>query len=49
MSKVEGGGAPIDPPPPSGLRVTIFSRRLIGLIPSDSYRYSFQASAKCQS
>ena len=29
MSKVEGGG-PIDPPP-SRLRVTIFSRRLLGL------------------
>ena len=33
MSKVEGGGGgPIDPPPPSSrLRVTIFSRRLLGL------------------
>ena len=30
MSKVEGGGGPIDPPP-SRLRVTIFSRRLLGL------------------
>ena len=30
MSKV-GGGVPIDPPPPSRLRVTIFSRRLLGL------------------
>ena len=29
MSKVEGGGGPIDPP--SRLRVTIFSRRLLGL------------------
>ena len=33
MSNVEGrGGGPIDPPPPSRLRVTIFSRRLLGLI-----------------
>ena len=32
MSKVEeGGGGPIDPPPPSRLRLTIFSRRLLGL------------------
>ena len=30
MSKVEGGGGPIDPP--SRLRVSIFSRRLLGLI-----------------
>ena len=29
MSKVDGGGGPIDPP--SRLRVTIFSRRLLGL------------------
>ena len=29
MSKVEGGGGPIDPP--SRLRVAIFSRRLLGL------------------
>ena len=29
MSKVEGGGGPIDPP--SRLRVTIFSRKLLGL------------------
>ena len=29
MSKVEGGGGPIDPP--SRLRVTIFSRRLLRL------------------
>ena len=29
MSKVEGKGGPIDPP--SRLRVTIFSRRLLGL------------------
>ena len=26
------GGGPIDPPPPSRLRVTIFSRRLLGLM-----------------
>ena len=33
MSKVEGGGeGPIDPPPPSRLRVAIFSRRLLRLI-----------------
>ena len=32
MSKVEvGEGGPIKPPTPSTLRVTIFSRRLIGL------------------
>ena len=31
MSKVEGGGGPIDTPPPSGLCVTIFSSRLLGL------------------
>ena len=31
MSKVEGGGGPIDPPVLSRLRVTIFSRRLLGL------------------
>ena len=32
MSKVEGGGGPFEPPPPpSRLRVTIFSRRLLGL------------------
>ena len=30
MSKVEEGG-PIAPPPPLRLRVTIFSRRLLGL------------------
>ena len=29
MSKEDGGGGPIDPP--SRLRVTIFSRRLLGL------------------
>ena len=29
MSKVEGGGGPIDPP--SRLRVAIFSKRLLGL------------------
>ena len=29
MSKVEGGGGPIDTPPK--LRVTIFSSRLLGL------------------
>ena len=33
MSKVEGGGVRLPPPPrPSRLRVTIFSRRLLGLI-----------------
>ena len=32
MSKVEGGGGPIDPPAtPPRLRVTIFSSRLLGL------------------
>ena len=31
MSKLEGGGDPIDPPP-SRLRVTIFFSRLLGLI-----------------
>ena len=31
MSKVEGRGGPIDPRPPLRLRVTIFSRRLLGL------------------
>ena len=32
MSKMEGGGGgPIDAPPPSRLRVTIFSSRLLGL------------------
>ena len=35
MSKVEGGGGPIDPP--SRLRVTIFSRRLLGLKASKCY------------
>ena len=30
MSKVEGGGGPIDPP--SRLRVTFFSSRLLGLM-----------------
>ena len=30
MSKVEGGGVRLTPPP-SRLRVTIFSRRLLGL------------------
>ena len=29
MSKIEGGGCPIEPP--SRLRVTIFSSRLLGL------------------
>ena len=32
MSKVEGGGGSDWPPPPSRLRVTIFSRRLLGLM-----------------
>ena len=31
MSKVEGGGGPIDLPPPSRPRVTIISSRLLGL------------------
>ena len=31
VSKVEGWGGPIAPPPPSRLRVTIFSRRLLRL------------------
>ena len=31
MSKVEEEGDPIDPPSPSRLRVTLFSRRLLGL------------------
>ena len=31
MSKIEGGGRPNDPLPPSRLRVTIFSRRLLEL------------------
>ena len=31
MSKVEGGGVRLTPPLPSRLRVTIFSRRLLGL------------------
>ena len=30
MSKIEGGGSDY-PPPPSRLRVTIFSRRILGL------------------
>ena len=41
MSKVDGG--PIDPLPPSRLRVTIFSRRLLGLInvPREVYKPGF--------
>ena len=35
-----GGGGPIDPPPPSRLRVTIFSRRLLGLYSFLSYPQS---------
>ena len=31
MSKVEGGGVRLTPPPPSRLRVSIFSSRLLGL------------------
>ena len=30
MSKVEGEGGPIDPHPPSSVRVTIFSSRILG-------------------
>ena len=41
MLKVEGGGVPINPPPPSRLRVTIFSRRLLGLIVVLNLRFKY--------
>ena len=46
MSKVEGGGGPIDPP--SRLLVAIFSRRLIGLTwYSDHCKESEQITVAC--
>ena len=41
MSKVEGGGVRLTPPP-SRLRVTIFSRRLLGLTEQLYEMYAYE-------